>query len=599
LADTTRTIYDVAKAAYNDTTEDYTASQLNTIKVFIDAVADLTFKKGSLNVNQVITERTYTSPYLTSSADGYYYLARGGSEEMPKTIIINGKKVSSTHFDGEVNAGSMVMHISSGELTGLFTDGIVYGIGEPDSTLWNNGNTVATAEMLSNITGALGATAFRIWLGGEVAAVSRTNVVSLNDAKTPELFDLINGLANNGVKEVYLIGIHLQLMDYKRIYADEIGWVSNNVYYPDNIDKTIRYNDYSCVPDPSTEAEMYSKWLKLQYDYYNALSSQLATWQAANSSWSGLKFYFEGINEPEGQLNIHKRGNYSSAYTYNYFTTDELAKILTDVAYQMTLAVNANLDGTGFVTTPALMYITGNSGQTIASGVKSDAFLYSMASAILDGVAPTAIYGGSVIPNSTDPEDYFTVLNWHPYVSWLQSEHNELYYAEIKTTSSWYGGSTAKAYVNNDYPLDWVGWNNGMYHLFVDMFTGYAPKVVFTELGVIDFGTHVESSSAYGKVGVNEALAATVFSSLLNAVDELDFNNNCTIIGFRLCDVESILAAEQTAMGYSNMHVYGEGNLGFIEEDGTIKDIMKEYYYVINGTKDTTALQTVVSGYYD
>ena len=593
LSYTTRNIYDIAKSAYNDTSEEYTSSQLNVIKGYLDAVVDLTYKQGNLSVNEVITEREYSAPYGTSKGNnGYYYIARYGSTVTPKTIIINGKKVSSSDFDEKfgqtINAGSLAMYIAIDDMALLFSDGIVYGIGEPDHILWDNGNEVAEADMLSDIVGALGASAFRIWMGGDIASVSNSNEVSLNSTKLTELFDLIDGLANKGVKEVYFTGIHLPLSDYARIYVNStIGWVSQNEYYASYSSEGHLYNDYSCVPDPSTEAEAYSKWLKVQYSYYDLITAQLASWQEANLSWSNVKFYFEGINEPEGQVNIHKRGSYSANYINNYFTTSELARVLTDVAYYMTKAANDNLNGTGFVATPALMYISSNSGLTLSSGVYSDVFLSYMAAAIKDNTAPTTLYQGDVVENTKDPEDYFTVLNWHPYVAWSTTDHQELYYAQIKNN---------RAYVNENYTTNWVAWNNGMYNIFVSNFTGYAPKVVFTELGMMDYGTHVNSFSDYKKIGVNQNLAASVFGGLLRSdvLDGLAFSNNCTIIGFRLCDVESIMAEQ----GETGLYLYGEGNAGFIEENGTIKQIMKEYYYVINGNNDTTSLQSIVTSYY-
>ncbi|MBQ6980549.1 MAG: hypothetical protein IJQ07_07920, partial [Clostridia bacterium] len=599
LKNTTRTVYDVAKNAYNDTSEDYSVSQLNSIKVYIDAVADLTYKLGNLSVNEVITEREYSSPYQASLNSGYYYIARFGSEELPRTILINGKKISPSNFGSSINAGSIVMHIAVDNMATLFTDGVVYGVGEPDSNLWANNNTVATASMLSDITGALGATAFRVWLQN-TANISSSNDVSLVPAQMTELKNLIDGLADNGVEEIYLIGVHFPSATYANYYVDGVGWETGYSYYT-NHNGTTFYRDYSCVPDPSTEAAAYAEWLKVQADYYSLLTAQIAAWKENSPAWNNIRFYFEGINEPEGQVVIHKRGSYNFStgeYTYNYFNTATLAKILTDVSYYMTLAVNANLDGVGYVTTPALMYLTSGSGQVPVSGVSSDGLLGAMATAIKDNVAPTAISG--ITPaNTNDPEAYFTVLNWHPYLSWLKSEHNELYYAEVTSSSSLFSGTTWNAEVNSDYATDWVNWNNGMYSIFVDQFTGFAPKVVFTEIGMIDFGTHVSFSTHYTAVGVSESLAATVFSNLLSAMDGLTFSNNCTVIAFRLCDVESILKADQATQGYLDIYVYGEGNLGLIEEDGTIKAIMREYYYIINGNRNTTALQTVVSGYYD
>ena len=109
----------------------------------------------------------------------------------------------------------------------------------------------------------------------------------------------------------------------------------------------------------------------------------------------------------------------------------------------------------------------------------------------------------------------------------------------------------------------------------------------------------VSSYGYYKTIGVTEDLAATVFGKLMAAVGDLDFSDNCTVIAFRLCDLEGLYKSEQEAQGYLDIYVQGEGNLGLIEEDGTIKAIMKEYYYVINGTRDTTALQEEVNKYYD
>ena len=595
LADTTRTVYDIAVEAYNDTTEDYSTDALTGIRAYIDAVVDLTYKGGNINVNEVVTDRAYTSPFQTSYGDGYYYVAGFGLESAPQTVLINGKKVSVDSFNVTLEDGSFVMSISEADLAALFTDGVVYGVGEPNSALWNNGNKIATSEMLSGIAGAMNAQAFRVWLSDNVG-ISSANEVSLNPEKSAELFDFVNGLATNGVKEIYIIGQLLPSKTYANYYVDGIGWVTSTEFYTQHSSRQS-YMDYHCVPDPEKESAEYAEWLKIQYDYYSLLAAQIAAWQSANVAWQDVRFYFEGVNEPEGQLVIHKRGSYdfsTNTNNYGYFTSNELARILTDVAYYMTLAVNANMNQSGYVTTPALMYLTQDSGHVPASGVSTDGFLTSMATVIMDEVAPTAIAG--ITPaNSTDPEDYFTVLNWHPYLAWTKTEHNSLYYAEIKST--WYG--TQKAQVNSNYAADWVDWNNDLYHRFVDNFAGYAPKVVFTEIGVIDYGTHVSSYGYYKTIGVTEDLAAEVFGSLMAAVGDLDFSDNCTVIAFRLCDLEGLYKSEQEAQGYLDIYVQGEGNLGLIEEDGTIKAIMKEYYYVINGTRDTTALQEEVNKYYD
>ena len=43
----------------------------------------------------------------------------------------------------------------------------------------------------------------------------------------------------------------------------------------------------------------------------------------------------------------------------------------------------------------------------------------------------------------------------------------------------------------------------------------------------------------------------------------------------------------------------GEGNFGFIDEEGQLKAIAKEYYLIINGDDDTSAVQATIDKYYD
>ena len=298
--------------------------------------------------------------------------------------------------------------------------------------------------------------------------------------------------------------------------------------------------------------------------------------------WSAndVKFYFEGLNEPEFHNLIHKCGDYSDGnYFKGAYNTAEMAKILTDVSYYMTLA----LKGCGEVTTPAFTYFSSDSGAESTNGVFCDTLLKAMYTQINDEVAPTAIAGITPV-NSNDENDYFTCLNWHPYLPWNKTEHAAMYYGEIVTKTSWFGLVTTREAKIANYVDMWAAWNNGMYQIAVNGGDTDKPKVFFSEFGFCDWGNIQNTADERYILGVNEDTAATVFGNLLSNANKLLFVDELTVMAFRIFDNAELGA--------------GEGNFGFINEEGQLKAIAKEYYKILNGNGDVSALQAVIDEYF-
>ena len=237
------------------------------------------------------------------------------------------------------------------------------------------------------------------------------------------------------------------------------------------------------------------------------------------------------------------------------------------------------MKGCGEVTTPAFTYYSSGSGSNATNGVYCDTLLHTMYMQINDDVAPTAIAG--ITPaNSNDENDYFTCLNWHPYLPWDKSENNAMYYGEVVKKA--FNRKEAKV---ADYVSLWAAWNNNMYQIAVNGGDTDSPKVFFTEFGFCDYNNITNTSDNRYILGINETLAATVFKNLLtNGAPKLNFVNNLTVIAFRIFDNEKL--AE------------GENSFGFINEQGQLKAIAKEYYQIINGNDDTSALQAIIDKYY-
>ena len=73
--------------------------------------------------------------------------------------------------------------------------------------------------------------------------------------------------------------------------------------------------------------------------------------------------------------------------------------------------------------------------------------------------------------------------------------------------------------------------------------------------------------------------------------------------GESFADADSIasyaLEAVSALSGAKIINGVGEGNFGFINEEGQVKEIMKGYYEIINGNDDTSSLQAVIDKYFD
>ena len=577
VAKTTRTIYDVASMAYSDMEEEYSDDEMIVLEQYLDSVAMFTYSNGNLFADTKVTGREYESAY-TITFDGSTYLVT--SSVCPKAVVINGKKVA---FELDEADGVYMFELSAEDVDSVFGSSLKYGIGEPNYDVWGAGSESATDDMLAGIAGELGVTSYRVWVNNTMGSVGVGNVVTLGTTHVEALKSHVRALVEDGgVNEIlFANGAFIMPYTYPCYYvADKNGnelWVSYEQLLGGGYTRIT--HDISIVPDPTNEPEAYKVWLKVQYDYFVLFAAEVKAWKT-EFGWTDnvVKFYFEGINEPEFQNLIHKRGTYENGErTMDYYTASELAKILTDVSYYMTLAV----EGVGEVTTPALTNISSNSGGSTNTQVYCDTLLAALYDQINDDVAPTAIAG--IMPaNTKDENDYFTCLNWHPYLPWFKAEHSEMYYGEIVTEKTWWGSSKEVAKVNSSYASMWVSWNNAMYQIAVRGGDEDAPKVFFSEFGLCDWGT--PQSGQYQKMGIGEELAATVFKTLLNNANSLTFADELTVIAFRAFDVEELGS--------------GEGNFGFIDEDGQIKEIMKEYFIIINGHDDTASLQLKIDEYF-
>lgn len=221
--------------------------------------------------------------------------------------------------------------------------------------------------------------------------------------------------------------------------------------YPYGVD----YENTYSVPDPEEDPELYKRWLKVNAMACKKLKELFPLFNT-----------FEPGNEPDfdNATCIHKDGfiwdgNYGQNVDYLFSDTAK-ASIICDLCWYIRKAVR-EVDPNAKVTIPGLTTL-----ETAPS------FLETIYKCIESKKLPIGTEY-----SDTDPDNYFDVLNWHPYSK--------------KSTLSG--------------PLDdeWVEFNKKMYQVAIDHGDDGKP-IIFTELGWTTFNKagdeEKEASALIGKL---------------------------------------------------------------------------------------------------
>ena len=295
--------------------------------------------------------------------------------------------------------------------------------------------------------------------------------------------------------------------------------------------------------------------MNVQVEYYRLLSEALPDIT-----------HFEGINEPEKGGPVHKIGwlssdeqaklnNQSSYNLSNYeYTITEIAQITMDYNHAMT-------EGVRKANTGAKVLSSGLMTIALTKTYLTEAYKY--------------ITSENNYYKDTNPDNYFEILNWHPYVFIGTNSDASLPYSTVAQWDKEYWADT------------WVKFQKDLYQIAVNYGDGDTP-VWFTEFGVSDCtGTDKTSEQ-----GITEAMTSTRLRDMLDLVEEeLDFVD--TVIAFRMFDLED---GADTAY---------ECNFGMVEcfdyissSQEALKEIGKTFYQIVNNSSDYTNINDVLDKYY-
>lgn len=448
-----------------------------------------------------------------------------------------------------------------------------YGLGEPANDTGMGEVDYASGEFIASVLGAYGVDTYRLWMpciGTAIPDGDGGYTVTLDQAQLTKLKSLVAKLQLNGVEQIVAMQNPLIPYDFPK-YVGKDGksytqqQMDTGAFSNDN---AVRMDLYA-FPEPGTDD--YDKFMKVQEEYFRLLSEAVP----------GITHY-EGINEPDSKMphTIHKIGwlldsekqnlNNPSAYdgqsAYAY-TIEEIAQITVDHCHAITDGIKA----------------AKSEAKVLSAGL-------TLLSASYDYLVAAYDYIGSSDNYYKDqtPDNYFEILNWHPYVFFNRTGGDNSELAKGVSVSNW----------GKDYwGAKWVAYQKKMYSVAESNGDGDTP-VWFTEMGQSDYGSYDAANSTHSAGGdITSTLAAQRLGDMFSLVEsDLPFVDS--VIAFRIFD-----KGDST----TDATIAGEGGYGMIEEfdkvaSGTeaLKDYGKKYYNIVKGENASyDALTRVLDEYYN
>lgn len=345
-------------------------------------------------------------------------------------------------------------------------DKYFYGLAEPSM---GSNDPAQTVDMTTDLAGALGVSSYRMFMHFSNYFVTRNkndNDVTLNQDAVNYYKDYLQKLAAQGITNI----------------------VAMSHYYPYPVGFNIIGSTEGVFPRPGSP--YYS-------DFMNLIEK---TYYLVSKTFPEVK-YWECGNENNADKNCHPSGT-------GQYSVAEKAQIITDLCFFARRGVKrGNPDAA--VVFPALIFDENFNYNPLRSGVQGMyPFLQNVYANINSGDFPSAEVEDDPLLKSTDNDDYFDVMCWHPY--------------NFKGTTE-PGGA-------------WMNDNEALYDLMIEN-GDEGKKVFFTE-----FGYNTMTGTANDQDKLDERQAAFVATDYQRIYDNLPFVE--TVFQFRLFDWEGRLGGD-------------------------------------------------------
>ncbi len=247
----------------------------------------------------------------------------------------------------------------------------LYGICETPVELYPEVDNALTTEWIAHVCKSMGIKTYRIWMHiSHLFTVNDDDSLTMNEEYAQRLRYVVDTLKAAGIEK-------FTLLTAERLHLAE--------------DK--EYGNMS-VPDPTAEPEKYLRALKVEEKAYEIIAREYPDIE-----------YFEVINEPdpETSVSINKNGFVyvpnSQEISEFAFSTEERVKVCMDINWYARRGIKKGNPNAKLML-PAL-----------CNFATSVSFLERCYQAIYSQTLPI----GQEF-SDTDPDNYFDVLNWHPYL---------------------------------------------------------------------------------------------------------------------------------------------------------------------------------------
>jgi len=320
----------------------------------------------------------------------------------------------------------------------------LFGIGAyPNlgNNIGGSADAAVTKEMIAELSGTLGVKSFRMLMHLHwVLEFDGNGKLKLREDNVNRFKEYIKLLKDNGIVNIVA--------------------TSPSYIYPYGRTRT----HWLSVPEPGTD------------EYFEFLEVLEEAYKLVTAEFPDINYFEYGneINAPRGH-NMNKNGFKANATAEDnapfIFTDSELAAITVDMGYYATRgikSVNKNVN----VVFPGLYLVVPE---------ETRMHLVYIYEHIKSGKHPLtrSASGSREIPASTDPDDYFEYLNWHPYI---------------------HAGHTK----------EWLRMNQSFYQVAIDN-DDADKKILITEFGYFDsFLTNREEQIADACVPAIKALVETI-----------------------------------------------------------------------------------------
>ncbi len=548
-----RNVYEIAKAAYQDTVK-VADSQLYGVTPYFDKVIAITTDGSQENgliddIDSVLTARplySYTKPtdYTVTVADGVITVV--STSNTVYNVLINGEKAGVIEANGTAYADYYAV---TPELFATAEDAkaLNFGFGEPTQELWGaleagfdktfgteNLNNGSTATNIAKVNKEYNGNTARIWF--QIADVCWPNTLeefAFLDGSINAIQGVVNDFRTQGVTNIALMSGVANYRSTRNYYKDGTWYT-----FWEAIDGSMGATPYPNLIVLPNEDD-YQDFLALQKEYFKQIALNV----------KGITT-IEILNELETSMLNQTRFGIANGYAPDIDLVAQAAMDICKAATDGVKEAGKNIK----IMMPALCCV---------NEMKNGENVTRYDSVKLLEAEYAYIMGENGTKNA---DDYFQIINIHPYVSISSdtSDVNYLYYED--------NGLTLQT--PTQIKERWVAYMDSLRAIFVK--NGDAEKPVWiTEFGIADYESCNApiSGNKWSDYRSNKVLRqAQVFQVVYDAIMDMPYIDS--VLFFRVGDYA------HTEHDYATC---GEATYGMIDEKGNVKDIGKYMYAIVNG----------------